>query len=90
MRKIEFSKKKIICQNTENIKNSYAFLGHVNSKEKKYIPPCAKHDEDSRAVECFTSNKNIDIPFNEEQIDRQTIDNDIALKILLNELCDRQ
>ncbi|MCB0747489.1 MAG: hypothetical protein KDC90_08495 [Ignavibacteriae bacterium] len=86
MGKTEFSKKKIIYRKTKNIKNPYAFLGHV----KKYMSPWAQHDKDHRVLEHLMQNHNNEIPFNEQQIDRQTIDNDIALKILLNELCDRQ
>ena len=90
MEKIEFRDKENIEQKSKHIKNPYAFLGHINFEEMKYLVPWAQYDEENRVVEHITTNKNIETPLNEEQIYRQTIDNDIALKILLNELYDRQ
>lgn len=87
MGKIEFRNKEYLEQKA---KNPFAFLGHKNLKEMKYVVPWAQYDEENRVVEHFPTNKNIETPLNEEQLYRQTIDNNIALKILMSELLDRQ
>ena len=90
MGKIEFINSENIEQKSKNIKIPYATRENVNSRELKFLVPWAQYDEKNMVVEHFTVRNYREKPFNEQQIDKQSIENDIAIKIMLNELCERR
>jgi hypothetical protein len=68
----------------------YATLEYIYRKVLKYLFPWVKHDDENRVNEDFTINNKIEILGNDEQIEKESINNNIALIILMSELLDRQ